>query len=316
MAAMGALTAPNAALYRDWQRARAAGGYAPLPRNEYALISLQEHAGGRLLISLGRTDLQEWAASMDTMASSSRASYWSSARAFYNWASSDEEEIIPKSPMRGMRAPKDPRRPVPVPRLDDIATVIAAAERDRTPRGRRDTALLRLLADTGGPRASEAAGLLIYGRPHPAGTPAGLGIDLDHDQVTVIGKGSKIRTFPISAKTASAFARWFRVRDTLPGAAAHPRAWHSFSSRQQPLTYSGVEDIVGRRCDAAGVPRLHPHQWRHFSYHQFLKRGGRLNDAMMLYGWTDDQMPREYAAALAEERAIEVGHSLAIGDQW
>jgi site-specific recombinase XerC len=176
--------------------------------------------------------------------------------------------------------------------------------------------MFRIMFDTGGPRASEVAGILITGRPHPAGTPAGLGIDLSQDRVTVIGKGGKTRTWPIAAKTATAAARWLRVRDGLRLADKHSRLWHTFRSQQLPLTREGVFDIMERRCDQANIPRMHPHQARHFSYHHFLKRGGRLNDAMMLYGWDDDQMPRIYAAALESERAIESGCALAIGDQW
>lgn len=313
---MSGLSKANAALYRDWQRARSGQGHKELPRNAYALASLQDHADGRVLTGLGRDDVLEWIASLDGMAPSSRASYWSSARAFFNWAASEEEAIIGKSPMRGMKEPKNPDRQVPIPREEHIRHLIGLTEQDRSPMGRRDAAMLRLLCDTGGPRASELAGILMAGRPHPAGTPDGLGIDLQHDRVTVIGKGGKIRTWPIAARTATAVARWVRVRDGLPLADKHSRLWHTFRSQHLPLTRSGVQQMLGRRCEGAAVPALHPHQLRHFSYHHFLLRGGRLNDAMMLYGWDDDQMPRRYAAALAAERAIEAGNVLAIGDQW
>jgi site-specific recombinase XerD len=313
VAAVSGLSAANAALYRDWQRARAGQGHRPLPRNEYALASLQDHAGGRVLTGLSRADILEWIASMDGAATSTRKTYWSSARAFYNWAASEEEAVIARSPMHGMKEPKDPLRPVPVPREDDVRRLLEQTEKDRTPMGRRDAAMLRVLCDTGGPRASELAGIVILGRP---GAPAGLGIDLARDCVTVTGKGGKTRTWPIAARTATAAARWVRVRDGLPLADKHPRLWHTFRSQHLPLTRSGVQQVLERRCEAAGVPALHPHQLRHFSYHWFLKRGGRLNDAMLLYGWDDDQMPRRYAAELAAERAIEAGNVLAIGDMW
>ncbi len=313
---MSGLSAANAALYRDWQRARAARGHRPLPRNEYALMSLERHAGGRPLTGLGRADVLAWAGSMDGMAPSARATYWSSARAFYNWAASEEEGILARSPMHGMTQPKNPPRPVPIPAEDDVRQLIASTESDRTPKGRRDTAMIRVMADTGGPRASELAGMLLAGRPHPPGTPAGLGIDLARDRITVIGKGGKIRTWPISARTATSIARWVRARDGLRDAGRHARAWNSFYTRDVPMSRSGVLQMLQDRCAAAGVPAVHPHQLRHLSYHWFLRAGGRLNDAMMLYGWDDEQMPRRYAASLAAERAIEAGNVLAIGDRW
>lgn len=313
---MSGLNQVNAGLYRDWQRTRTAEGFRELPRNAYALASLQEHSGGRTLTALDRAAVLEWMGSLEAAAPSTRATYFSSARAFYNWASSEEEEIIPKSPMKGMKEPKNPKRVVPIPLESDIRKLMTLTEADKTPMGRRDTALFRIMCDTGGPRASEAAGILISGRPQPPGTPAGLGIDLDRDLVTVIGKGSKVRTFPIAARTATAAARWLRVRDGLRLADKHARLWHTFRSQQLPLTYSGVEQVLRRRCAQAGIEHLHPHQLRHFSYHHFLKRGGRLNDAMVLYGWDDDDMPRHYAAALEAERAVDAGNLLAIGDQW
>lgn len=313
---MSGLSAANAALYRDWQRARAGRGHAELPRHAYALISLQAAAGGRPLDSLGRDDILGWIGGLGAVAAGTRASYWSSARAFYNWASSDVEGVIERNPMRGMSEPKNPEVLVPIPALADVRKLIAVTEADRSPMGRRDTALLRVMCDTGGPRASEAAGLLIAGRQHPAGTPAGLGADLGRDVITAVGKGDKIRSWPISAKTGSALARWVRVRDGLRLAGRHARLWHTFRSQQLPLTRSGVAGIIERRCEGAGTPRLHPHQLRHFAYHHFLLAGGRENDAMILFGWTDDQMPRRYARALATDRALKSGHSLAIGDQW
>jgi site-specific recombinase XerD len=305
------MTPENEALYRSWQRKRKGEGFAELPRNRQALASLERHCG-KALTAVTRDDILAWAGEgLEGMAESSRATYWSSARAFYNWASSPEEEVIARSPMDRMRQPKISAVPVAVPPEDLVRQLITATERDRSPIGRRDAAMLRLMCDTGGPRATEVATMRI------AGDPGSLGLDLGRDTVTVTGKGGKVRTWPIAARTASSAERWLRCRAGLPAAARHDGAlWVTFRSTGRPLTRSGVGDILERRCDAAGIARLHPHQLRHFSYHHFLKRGGRLNDAMLLYGWDDDTMPRRYAAALAQERSIEAGHALAIGDQW
>lgn len=310
------MTPGNEALYRSWQRARKAGGFAELPRNHQALTSLERFLGGKPLTAVTRDDVLLWAGDgLEGMAESSRASYWSSARAFFNWASSEEEALLERSPMRGMSAPKISDVPVPVPDEGAVRRLISATEADRSPMGRRDAAMLRLMCDTGGPRATEVATMLIAGRPGADG----LGVDLDRDTVTVRGKAGKVRTWPIAARTASSAERWLRVRDAMPTGAGHPRLWTTFRvsrSSMRPLTRDGVGDILERRCDAAGIARLHPHQLRHFSYHHFMLRGARLNDAMLLYGWDNDVMPRRYAAALAQERSIAAGAALAIGDQW
>lgn len=303
----------NERLYRDWQRARRARGYAELPRNHQALASLEAHCDGQDLLGLGRADIQEWLGSLDWMAPSSRLSYFSAVRAFYNFAADPAEAMIGASPMTGMGEPKNPARPVPIPPDDDVRALIAGCERDKTPLGIRDTAIVRVMVDTGGPRASEVAGMLIARRP---GAPAGLGLDLDHgDTMTVLGKGGKIRTWPLSARTARACSRWLRAREHVTGAGG-PRLWLPFRNPGKLFSRSGVGLVLERRCDAAGIERVHPHQLRHFSYHHFLLAGGKLNDAKLLYGWDDDTMPQKYAMALAAERAIEAGNTLAIGNQW
>lgn len=303
----------NEALLRDWERARRAAGFKPRPGNADALQALEAHAGLRPLAGLGRGDILDWVASMDGQAPSGRLTYFSAARAFYAWAASAEEGILEKSPMAGMKQPKAPLPPAPIPREDDVRLLLTVTERDKTPMGTRDAAMIRLMCDTGGPRASEVATMLIAGRP---GARAGVGLDLAHDTCAVVGKGDKARTWPISAKTGRAAARWVRARDRLPHAAGHPRLWIGFRGVGKAVTYTGVEDALERRCIAAGVPHMTPHKLRHFAYHHFLKAGGRESDAMLLFGWDDDTMPRRYARALAEERSLEAGYALAIGDQW
>lgn len=311
----------NEGLYTEWQRARKGEGYAELPRNRRALELLEEHAGGADLTTLGKGRIRDWVGSMDGMATSSRLSYFSSARAFYNFAVADE--IIPASPMAGLSEPKSPRMPVPVPADDDVRRLIAACEADKTPMGIRDRALVRVMIDTGGPRATEVATMLIRGLA-PAAADALLGADLSADTITVRGKGGKIRTWPISARTARAVSHWVRARSRLPaaqqprpGVPAAPWLWLPFRAPAgTAMTRSGVRQLLGRRCAQAGIGLIHPHQLRHFSYHHFLLAGGQLNDAKVLYGWDDDAMPQRYAAALADQRALRSGHALAIGDQW
>jgi site-specific recombinase XerD len=306
------LTPGNERLYREWQRARKSEGHAELPRNRRALERLEAHAGGADLDTLTTGDIRDWVGSLDTLATSSRLSYFSTARAFYNFLAADQ--IIPASPMAGMHEPKNPLRPVPIPPDDAIGRLLAAAGTDRSPMGLRDAAMIRVLLDTGGPRATELATMLRMGAaPPPRHT---LGADLDADTITVCGKGGKIRTWPVAARTGRALARWDRARARMRDAAS-PQLWLQFRAKAGAgLTRSGVQDILARRCEAAGITRLHPHQMRHFSYHHFLLAGGSVNDAKILYGWEDDTMPQRYAAALADERALRTGHTLAIGDQW
>lgn len=305
----------NEALLRDWERARKAGGSKGRPGNRDALRCLEERTGGRPFTGLTRGDILDWLGWLgDCRKPSTRLAYFSVARALYNWMTSEEEGILVRSPMHGMRQPACPLPPAPVFPEAEIRALLAACERDRSPIGIRDTAMIRLLADTGGPRASELAGMVIAGRPGVS--VQGLGLDLARDMVGVTGKGDLFRQWPISPKTGRAAARWVRVRDRLPAAQGHPRLWVAFRGRGVPVTRSGVQRMLARRCEEAGIPRKHPHEIRHFSYHHYRDNGGNESDAMLLYGWVDDTMPRRYALGLAAERAMRAGHALAIGDRW
>lgn len=302
----------NQRLYRDWQRKRAAEGYAERPGNITALERLEEFHDGAALDTLTTAGIRDWLGSLDGMAPSSRKTYFSAVRAFYNFL--EDDEIIARSPMRRMSEPKNPPRPVPIPSDEHIAALLDVTGRDKSPMGKRDHAMLRTMLDTGGPRASEVAAMLIYGEaPKPRHT---LGLDLDRDQITVIGKGDQVRTWPISAKTARAQSVWMRARAGLRGAGT-PELWLGFRARAgHSPTRSLPRRVLEVRCGEAGIPPIHPHQLRHKSYDAFLRAGGRKRDAMYLYGWRSETMPNYYASALDADRALEAGHTLAIGDRW
>lgn len=302
----------NERLYREWQRKRRSEGYAERPGNRTALEQLEDFTGGRPLDELATGDIRDWVGSMDAMAPSTRLTYFGAARAFYNFL--EDDEIIGRSPMHRMSQPKKPDRPVPIPPAEHCAALLDVTAKDRTPMGRRDHAMIRTMLDTGGPRATEIATLLILGAaPRPRDV---LGLDLDRDQITVIGKGDKTRTWPISPKTARSLSIWCRARDKMRGADA-PELWLGFRTKPGRVpTRALPRRVLEHRCGQAGIPVIHPHQLRHRSYHDFLDAGGTKQDAMVLYGWDSEVMPTYYASALRAERAIRKGHTLAIGDKW
>lgn len=304
----------NEALLRDWERARASEGSKPRDTNRHALERLEKHCGGKPLDTLDRDQIRDWLAEgMEGLSSGTRHTYFGTARAFYNFLAADD--IIPASPMAGMKEPKKTATPVPIPSDDDVRLLLKTVGADKSPRGKRDEAMIRIMLDTGGPRASEVATMLIAGAaPKPRDV---LGLDLARDVITVTGKGDKTRTWPVSSKTARAASRWVRAREGLRGAEGSPRLWIGFRAKPgAEFTRSGVQDVLERRCDEAGIRRIHPHQCRHFAYHHFLLAGGRKGDAMTLFGWDDETMPNHYAAALQDQRALAAGTMLAIGDQW
>ncbi len=171
---------------------------------------------------------------------------------------------------------------------------------------RRDAALIRLLADAG-LRRSEAVGLDLGD------------LDLTRGEALVRrGKGGRARRVVVSAKTALALARYARVRGRHPAAQVSPALFLSTRADRfgdYRLTGGAVAEMLRRRCRAAGIPAIHPHQLRHAATHALLEAGASEQDVERLMGWTGGTMVRRYGAALADRRAREAARRLAIGDR-
>jgi integrase len=81
------------------------------------------------------------------------------------------------------------------------------------------------------------------------------------------------------------------------------------------LGESGVAQMIRRRCKDAGIPQLHPHQFRHTAAHEWLREDIGETNAMRLFGWRSRQMLSRYGAAAADERARDAFRRLAPGDR-
>jgi site-specific recombinase XerD len=220
--------------------------------------------------------------------------------AFFGWLA--EEGEITSSPMAKMKPPKIPEQPVPVPTTKDIQAILKGCEGNAFA-DRRDTAIVRLFADSG-IRLAELAGLQLDGEDGPD-------LDLDAGVVRVLGKGRRFRTASFGSRTTKALDRYLRVRAQHPD---HGLPWVWIGSRGR-MTSSGIRQMIWRRSEDAGIPRLHPHSFRHFFSDAFLKAGGQESDLMALNGWSSSEMVRRYAASNRATRAREAHKRFAPGDR-
>ncbi|MDL4773612.1 tyrosine-type recombinase/integrase [Actinomadura xylanilytica] len=83
----------------------------------------------------------------------------------------------------------------------------------------------------------------------------------------------------------------------------------------KPLDASGIYQMIERRCDEAGIPRIHPHQLRHFAVDAWYEDGGSIQDAMTLFGWSSPAMAHHYAKATAGKRAVAASRRASLGDR-
>lgn len=293
----------NAATWRDYERdllqerksAHTIAGY------RQAFVSLAQTMTNADLLALSKTDVSKWLIGLQaTHAPSSQLSYFSRIRSFYRWA--EREGLLEgPSPMAGMRAPAQDERLVAIPAAADISAVLAAitaAAKKATGWARftclRDEAIIRLWCEPGAPRVSAMAALPLAQ------------IDMNTDILTFADKGRKWRTISMSPRTARAMSRYLRARARQAGA-GRPELW---LGKRGPMTRDGLYQMAERRCAQAGVPRIHPHAFRHFTTDAWLAAGGRERDIAVLNGWSSTEMLRRYGAAAAGARALAASREL------
>jgi site-specific recombinase XerD len=74
-----------------------------------------------------------------------------------------------------------------------------------------------------------------------------------------------------------------------------------------PLTYQGFRQVIKRLGKAAGVPRLHPHLFRHTFAVRYLMNGGDIMTLKLILGHTTLEVTQMYLH-LAEAH-VQVQHN-------
>lgn len=128
------------------------------------------------------------------------------------------------------------------------------------------------------------------------------------------GKGVRDRQVRVGPKTARALSRYLRVRARHHGA-ERSELWLAVRGGQELSDY-GVQLMLQRRGDRAGVRGLRAHRWRHTFAHEWKLAGGDTGDLMLLLGWASEEMAHHYGASAAAQRAREVQGRLAIGENF
>ncbi|MGU9982067.1 tyrosine recombinase XerC [Phreatobacter sp. HK31-P] len=172
-----------------------------------------------------------------------------------------------RTPKAGRRLP----RPLAVAAARSVSSVEARAHDDAAEWViARDAAVLALLYGSG-LRISEALGLTQKDAP-PAGGDG---------QITVLGKGGKVRQVPVIARVAEAIDHYRRLCPWAPG----PDGPLFIGVRGGPLSPRIIQLAMERRRGALGLPETAtPHALRHSFATHLLGRGGDLRSIQELLG--------------------------------
>lgn len=219
-------------------------------------------------------------------------------RVFFGWLVEIDE--LDASPLQSIKAPKVVDKLIDVIPDDDARKLLDACKgRDFT--ARRDTAIIRLLLDTG-IRRDELVTITLDK------------LDTADQSAVVTGKGSKTRTVTYGAKTANAIDAYLRARSRHADR-RQARLWLAHPDRRGVLLGDGVTQMLTRRAREAGVTNIHPHRFRHTAADRRLAAGMTEGDAMRFFGWESRSMLDRYGRSAAGRRAVAASRKYSPADE-
>ncbi len=203
-------------------------------------------------------------------------------RSWFNWLL-DEGEIA-ENPMLRLKTPVLDNVS-PNPYSDDEVKAMLAVCRGRSGLDIRDAAIVGVLADTG-LRAAELCGLTVDD------------VELDMERIRVVGKGGRDRFVGLGAAAQVLLDRYLRRRQSGRSELLVNRAG-------QPITPSGLYQIIERIGRAAKVRRAGVHRFRHYAATAMLRQGMGELDLARFMGWSTLAMAQRYTKSEAQDRALK-----------
>jgi site-specific recombinase XerD len=226
---------------------------------------------------------------------------------YFNWCVQEGERTAP-SPAGPLERTAPPAKVKHDFTADDLTALVKACEGNDF-ESRRDMAIIRILMDNG-----IRVGGLVGLRYTPDDDKTN-DVYISRHQLRVRLKGGKEFLAPIGKKAAVALDRYLRVRARHPLAAVSQWLWLPLDNRNRGeprLGVAGVEQMIERRAEQAGVKGAHPHRFRRTMASNW---DGDVTLLQLIGGWESLQMPIFYGKEGQQRKAREAHAKYSPGDK-
>lgn len=187
------------------------------------------------------------------------------------------------NPVKNMKPPRVPHREVKAPKPEEVRKLLSVVDKPKL------SVMLALFLDTG-IRFGELAGLL-WER-----------VNFDYREITVIGKGDKERTIPISPLVCT-------ILEQMKNDHAMPDERVFLSQSIEGWDNRDANRSLARLCRKAGIKKYTCHQFRHAFATFTLEGGGEgiLKSVSEMLGHTDASMTAKFYLH-TDKRKIRKAH--------
>jgi integrase/recombinase XerD len=246
------------------------------------------------------------AAEIERTSAVSAQVHFRNLRVFFGWLVAEGEADV--NPLARVQKPAAPAEAKPFFTEAELARLLEACS-GQSLEQRRDTAIVRILIDTGC-RVSGVANLRFDPDDDERND-----VFLSQKRLRVRLKGGETWWIPVGRKTAEAIDRYLRARARSPHASS-PWLWIGTRGHQvSHFSDSGIRAMLRRRGEQAGIQGCHPHRFRHTTADALLAAGASVDDLMYIMGWKSYTMPLLYAKGRGLARAAEAHRRLSPGDR-
>jgi integrase/recombinase XerC len=266
------------------------------------LQQLRQLADALDLGAIATNDIRRYAATLHARGLEARSiarklSCW---RGFFEWLA--EQTTLACNPVDGVKPPKRAKTLPKALGVDDavhlVSATTAAPGMQATPEQICNHAMFELLYSSG-LRVAELVGVdLRYTRIEAGGHVSAGWLDLDGGEVTITGKGQKMRSVPVGQAALAAIKAWLPVRATLARQDDSGDAAALFvSSRGTRISPRLVQLRLKAHGQALGIPaNVHPHVLRHSFASHVLQSSGDLRAVQEMLGHASITSTQVYTA--------------------